>query len=88
MNDRKVLRHVIPVDDQWHVVNLPGPIMHVATRQENAVEVWFIGRGDQRGEAHALRVFGTGQPFPEAARHIGTAITPSGRFVWHLFQTL
>jgi hypothetical protein len=33
------------------------------------------------------RVFRTGHPLaPALATHVGTAITPSGQLVWHLFE--
>ncbi|GAA2608642.1 hypothetical protein GCM10010399_44340 [Dactylosporangium fulvum] len=83
-----VLRHVIPVDDAWHDVSLPGPIVHVATRDPYVVEVWTL-HSDAKPETArtlTLRVYGTGQPITEPVRHVGTAIAPGGALVWHLME--
>ncbi|GGM53456.1 hypothetical protein ACFFX1_54890 [Dactylosporangium sucinum] len=84
----RVLRHTIPVDDAWHDMQLPGPIVHVATRHPYAVEVWTLHADTQpdTAETRMLRVYGTGQPITEPVRHIGTAIMPGGAFVWHLME--
>lgn len=89
MADRRVLRYEIPVDDQWHVLDLPrGPIVHVASRRPDVVEFWAIDAADGITlPPRAFRVFGTGQPLPPAAgKHIGTAITAGGALVWHLME--
>ena len=82
---RRIYRDVIPVDDQWHELRLCGPIVHVATRHEDAVEVWHVHDPGQPVTVHAFCVVGTGHPVPpDAVDHVGSAITPSCRFVWHL----
>jgi hypothetical protein len=87
MANRTILRQLIPVDDQWHELSLTGPIVHVATRHEDAVEIWFIEDPAQPVTEHAFRVVATGQPLaPALANYVGTAITPSGRYVWHLME--
>ena len=84
---RSIFRQSIPVDDQWHELSLTGPIVHVATRGEDYIEVWFIEDPAAEPEARAFRVVGTGHPMaPALAHHVGTAITPSGQFVWHLME--
>jgi hypothetical protein len=86
-SSRQIFRQTIPVDDQWHVIELSTPIVHVASRAENSVEVWFINIPWADTRLYAFRVFGTGQPLPPVAdRHVGTAITPSGQLVWHLME--
>lgn len=87
INPRHVLRTQIFADDQWHTIDFRGPIVHVATRSESYVEVWFIDDSEMKPAPRTVRVFGTGhQLAPEAGEHIGSAITPSGRLVWHLFE--
>lgn len=87
MADRTIFRQVIPVNDQWHTLELSGPIIHVATRHEDCVEIWFINDPAAETETRAFRVVGTGHTMPPAlATHVGTAITPSGRLVWHLME--
>lgn len=80
---RTIHRYVLPVDDQWHTLDLTGPVMHVATRGEEYVEIWAIVDPAVTPYTRTYRVYGTGQPDVEGA-HLGTAITPSGRFVWHV----
>lgn len=87
MADRSIFRYVIPVNSRWHTIRLSGPIVHVATRHDDYVEAWFIHDPDAEAEPRTLRVYGTGFAIDEpGAIHVGTAITPSGRFVWHLME--
>lgn len=84
---KTIFRQSIPVSDEWTELHLSGPIVHVATRGEDYVEIWFIDDPATEPEVRAFRVVGTGQPMaPALAHHIGTAVTPSGRFVWHLME--
>jgi hypothetical protein len=84
---RQIYRQAIPVDDNWHTLELSGPIVHVATRGEDYIEIWFLDDPAVAAETRAFRVVGTGEPMaPALAIHVGTAITPSGRFVWHLME--
>lgn len=84
---RQIYRAVIPVDGAWHILELHGPIVHTAARGEGAVEIWFIDDPAADPALRTLQVFGTGEPLPvDAGEHIGTAITPSARLVWHLFE--
>ena len=82
---RQVFRSTVPVDDQWHTIELGGPILHIATRGEDYVEVWFLDDPATVAHDRTFRVYGTGQLGVEG-EHVGTAITPSGRLVWHLFE--
>lgn len=85
--NRAIFRQVIPVDDQWHSFILTGPIVHVGTREESCVEIWFMNDPATEGEPRRFRVFGTGQPIePVTARHLASVITPSSRFVWHVLE--
>ena len=81
-----IYRYEVPVDDRWHTLRLSGPIVHVAARQLDVVEVWALATGNPEHESQ-FRAFGTGHPLPaERIRHVGTALTASGRLVWHLFE--
>lgn len=83
----RIFRYEIPVDDRWHTVRLPGPIVHVATRRPDAVEVWATTAGFGPYDVD-LTVVGTGQPYPADPEiiHVGTAIIPGGALVWHLLR--
>jgi hypothetical protein len=84
---RTIYRSTIPVDDGPHMLHLTGPIVHVATRVEDCIEVWHIANPGGRVTARTFRIYGTGHPDVEGV-HVGTAVTPSGRFVWHLMEQL
>lgn len=84
---RQIFRAVVPVDGTRHILELHGPIVHVAARHEDAVDIWFIDDPASDPVLRTLQVYGTGQPLPAGAgEHVGAAITPSGRLVWHLFE--
>lgn len=84
---RTIYRYVVPVDDQAHLIVLTGPIVHVATRSEATVEFWAVADSDGEPTTHWLQVIGTGHPMSESAVNvIGTAVTPTGRLVWHLVE--
>lgn len=87
MTSRQIFRQTIPVNDNWTTLELSGPIVHVGTRGEDYVEIWFLDDPAAETTTRAFRVVGTGEPMaPALATHVGTAITPSGRFVWHLME--
>lgn len=83
---RRVWREVVPVDDEPHELALSGPIVHVGSRRIDEVEVWFEHKAGHVPVLHDVRVFGTGHAVPDGARHLGTAIEPSGALVWHLYS--
>lgn len=72
--DEVILRYEVPVDDRDHWLDLPGPIMHVASRRPDVVEIWgsTIGRPATR----RFRVYGTGHEIPVNAAYVATAIVP------------
>jgi hypothetical protein len=88
VSQRRILRYEVPVDSDWHVLDLPrGPIVHVAARMPDIVEFWLLDQGDGLVLTRAFQIFGTGQPIPPAAaEHRGTAITAGGSLVWHLME--
>jgi hypothetical protein len=81
----KVFHYEVPVDDDWHDVELTGPIVHVATRQGaySPLHVWALAEIGQKYTAR-LRVFGTGHKVPDYVMYRGTAIQEP--VVWHLFE--
>lgn len=84
---RNIYREEVPVDDLWHTVELRGPILHVAARSDTAVEFWHLHDTDQPSTLHAFQVIGTGWTLaPAMTNHVGSAVTPSGTFVWHLME--
>lgn len=96
MTGRTVYRYEIPVDDGVHELEFTGPILHVAARREDTVEVWHLHNPGEPARTRYFRVHGTGHPVPDG-KHVGTALTPArvvmgsvvtppGQFVWHLFE--
>lgn len=77
----RILRYEIPVDRAAHVRILPGPVLHVAARRPDVVELWCQDRGEQRRVE--LYVVGTAHPWPAPATYVGTALAPD-ELVWHL----
>jgi hypothetical protein len=92
---KRVLKYTIPVDDQAHAVagrfwHPFGPVVHVACQDgPNSVQVWAETVTDDdlvTETTRDLKVYGTGQPVPLRAGHVGTAITASGALVWHVYD--
>ena len=79
-------RYEVPVDDRPHRHILGGPIVHVAAFHVDAVEFWAVYDVDGMQQQRAFQVVGTGHEIPSGARHVGTAIAPGGRLVWHLME--
>jgi hypothetical protein len=88
----KVLRWVVPVDDESHSIG-SGDVAMVAARQSvpfrdpaHAVEVWTIEPHEPM-PLRRVRVFGTGHEVPEHATFIGSTFdADTDRLVWHVFQ--
>jgi hypothetical protein len=81
-----VYRYTVPVDDQWHEIELCGPIAYVASRSIYTVEFWSLHTVDAETWTESLIVVGTGHAVPPATEYVGTAIAPGGQLVWHLFR--
>lgn len=79
--EQRVLREVVLADGRVH--EIAGRVLHVGTRGESGVEVWV-----QSNPLLVDRyvVLGTGDLVAPGWEHVGTAITPSGALVWHLFR--
>ena len=86
---RRILRHVIPVDDQWHRFEVnPQSRYHVDVRHSGEVDLWLDVNDDPYSMRRLcwFRVYGTGHELPIAPRWIGTAL--DGGLVWHVLATL
>jgi hypothetical protein len=84
---RRVLRWEVPVDGEWHVLDVLGELVHVACRKSGVVEFW--ADGDNEFSTPVRRTFGvfaTGQPVsPTIGVHYrGTAFDILD--VYHLFE--
>jgi hypothetical protein len=84
--NRAIFRYEVPVDDEWHGVDLSGEVLHVDSRHPQVVEFWALHSGGPTVRRW-FRVFGTGHPLPEGRlHHRGTAVAPGGHLVWHLVE--
>lgn len=84
---QRVLKWHVPVDDQIHPIGT-GPVLHVDNQLDtHTLTVWTEESDEPHGgEARAVRVFGTGQPLPNFATHLGSVLVASGALVWHLYE--
>lgn len=90
---KAVWKYDVPVDGAAHAVHVPGlphapPMpLHVACQTApDVVQVWFlVDPSHPVMVERKLQVFGTGQPIPDGAGWVGTALAAEGRLVWHLF---
>lgn len=89
----RIIRFEVPVDDRWHTVTMPVGVipLHVACRRVDTVEFWVEQwqptDGTHLTENRRFRVYGTGHSYnPDTTIYRGTALTPEGGLVWHLFE--
>jgi hypothetical protein len=93
---RKVLKYTLPVDDQWHKINMPlsrKDVLFVGCQFESGtVEFWVEVHENEvdSPERHArtFRIYGTGFPIPEGVVHRGTTFGSAKRHVWHLYEDM
>lgn len=78
----RILRYIIPVDDEWHTTYTGGTPLHVACRSSDLVEFWAWEL--EASIPTEYRVYGTGHPVEPGVEYVGTAVTPGGHLVWHL----
>lgn len=91
----RMLRYEIPVDDQWHTIDVPvmASPLNVNSRRPEVVEFWaeqwqpLPGEDDSLTVQRTFRVYRTGQPYnPHDVAYRGTAVTPGGNLARHLFE--
>lgn len=82
---QRIIRWVVPVDDQPHAFPMNGAIVHVASRSVDTVTFWTIDSGGPKRD-RTFQVVGTGQPFAEHWKYVGTALAADGALVWHLME--
>lgn len=85
MPERRMFRYAVAVDDRPHFVYLTGDPLHVGCQYLSEVEFWAENDPDDSPAPVAFQVFGTGQPIPDGAVHVGTCPRLQG-LVWHLYR--
>jgi hypothetical protein len=83
---KAVLKWHVPVDDRAHPVG-HGPVVLVACQwTPDVVTVWTLDGDVPVRASRTVQVYGTGQPVPDGATHLGSTLTADGALVWHLFE--
>lgn len=84
----QILKWDIPVDDGAHQVSSGLGVVHVACQHDyESVQIWTLEDSETVGATPRwYQVFGTGQPIPKNAHHVGTALSAQGSLVWHVFD--
>ena len=67
------------------VVPVQSEIRHVAMQGES-VCLWMEVDPQTWSEKRRFAVIGTGWPVPSDGRYVGTAMTPDGAYVWHVYE--
>lgn len=66
-------------------------VIHVATvpvtPTTEGVFVWVEVDPSENAEPRRIGYFATGDLIPSDAVHVGTAVTPNGAFVWHVYES-
>lgn len=87
--DRAVLKWPVAVDDRPHKIG-GGQVVHVANQYDdeiNVVTIWTIEpRYGSVLPKRTVQVYGTGQPLPIFATHLGSVVVAGGHLVWHAFE--
>lgn len=98
---RRVLRYEVPIDNEWHFVEMNGGVLQHADQRElkGPIELWAMppyAEGAYVAENLEWRIYGTGEEVPDEAIFMQSVLSPShqladldviprGREVWHLF---
>lgn len=85
VQESRIIRWVVPVDDAPHDYPMNGAIVHVASRSDSTVTFWTLDSGGPKRD-RVFQVVGTGQPYPADWKHRGTALAAGGALVWHLME--
>jgi hypothetical protein len=89
VSDRAVLKWPVAVDDRPHRIG-GGEVVHVDCQNPHdpsVITIWTIEpRYAQPEPKRRVQVFGTGQPLPFFAEHLGSVVAAEGQLVWHAFQ--
>jgi len=84
----KIYRYEVPVDDQWHTIELSGRVLSTGCRKPGVVEFWAIS-GENPPYERSFRVVGTGQEIPVGLMswdHHGSVCDVNPGLIWHLIS--
>lgn len=93
---RMIYKFNVPVNDEVTIINMPpgGQFVHcdltpgyIPGRPSTIKgDIWleFYEENQHLEVERAFRVYGTGQPIPDKAMHVGTF--KADMFVWHVYE--
>jgi hypothetical protein len=87
----RIIRHAIPVDDQFHEFEIPvgmNAILQVACRRRAEVDIWVVDDPSIPTRTAVFRVIGTGHEIARGERWVGTCVAPDNFLVWHLMELM
>lgn len=85
----RIIRHRLDVDDQVHRIIVPDldqPVLSIAARTADTVDLWVLDDPGLPVRDAALLVVGTGQVWSADGTWLGSCVTPGGTLVWHLIE--
>lgn len=86
---RTIYRFTVPILNGVATHFFIGKIVHVECKTEDTVDFWAeIDNKQVSYTARKFEVYPTGVEIPDDAQYIGTAVSPSRIYVWHLMERL
>lgn len=83
---REVWKYALPIGGTF-AVSMPADAQPVAVQLQGGKGwMWALGSPDAPRAYRHFKIFGTGHPIPDGARHVGTFQELGGALVWHLFE--
>jgi hypothetical protein len=86
----RVLKYELGYGEALTHIPEGAEILHVATQPIGpttaGVYAWALVDPDAAHVVRQIGYFATGDEIPAGSEYVGTAVTPSGAFVWHVFE--
>lgn len=85
-----VHKYEVPFGQGLMPLPVGARILHVDVQPNSptgeGVFAWALVDPSADREKRQIGYFATGELIPEGAKHIGTALSSGGAFVWHVFE--
>lgn len=90
----RILKHELPIDDEWHDLDIKGGVVKVDWWQDT-VTLWFVEHHPEMpSRTPQFKVVGTGHTidlidtaadgFASQVVYVGTALDRENNFAWHV----
>ena len=86
MSNRVLKWPVVADGDSYFVSGTPVFVACTDDKIYDVVHVWTLSSESVTDETRKLQIFATGQPVPDDAVYVGTALAAGGALVWHVFD--